>query len=688
MNESLFFQDLAVLMAVVGAVSIVFTKLHWPKVIGYLFAGILMSEHTWGGSFLADAGSINTLGQLGIVFLMFALGLEFSASEMKKVKHVTIPTALFDTTMMIWLGYTVGRNLLGWNNVQSLFLGAAICDSATTLLAKTIDEMKWGNRPFVRYIFGTTIFEDILCVGIIALITGVASGSGMDLLMIGKSLGGLAVFFIAVLVLGLIFVPRLLNNVGRMKDNESLLLTLLGCCFLVSFIAYKLDFSLALGAFLMGVLGASSKERTSINKLASPLRSMFAATFFVTIGLLVDPIVCWKNLHIILGLSLLVIFGKGFNCFLMSILTGQRVKDAVQTGFGLAQIGEFAYMVALIYMSRTSDASSPMYQIVVGVSLLTTCLNPVMLRVSDPVGDWIEKHIPERLSGWLSAYADWFNRFKNAKVPSKLHQRIRTNVIWLGVIAVLNFCFSIAASMLDRIDYSNFSTFFEAHNRFFFCLAANFFCIAMLAPLSAIARSLGRDIAQVLTGTRQESKWKVAVEHLVSWFVTVAVIVLAFVEIVFVNFNIKPDETWARWTIPIVLTLAAIFGWKFFLRGGQRAMLHFNQALEQEKNRTIAQATMVHLNTLSVPHDFYEYLKVTKDSSAIDETLRSLDIRAKTGASVLSVKRNGEHHRNPGSMWQFEEGDVMVVIGNPSQIQNLRNMFNLEQVKDEIVREG
>ena len=187
MNEGSFFKDLAVLMAAVGLVSAVFSRLRWPKVLGYLLAGVLMGEHTWGGSFLVDPKSINALGQLGIVFLMFSLGLEFSADEMKKVKHVTMPTAVFDTVMMIWLGYTVGHRVLGWNNVQSLFLGAAICDSATTLLAKTIEELRWKDRPFVRYIFGTTIFEDILCVGVIALVTGVANGKGMSAGAVGIS---------------------------------------------------------------------------------------------------------------------------------------------------------------------------------------------------------------------------------------------------------------------------------------------------------------------------------------------------------------------------------------------------------------------------------------------------------------------------------------------------------------------
>ena len=229
MNEGSFFQDLAVLMAAVGLVSALFARLKWPKVIGYLLAGVLMGEHTWGGSFLVDPKSINAIGQLGIVFLMFSLGLEFSADDMKKTRHVTMPTALFDTVMMIWLGYTVGQRVLGWNSVQSLFLGAAVCDSATTLLAKTIEEMKWRARPFVRFIIGTTIFEDILCVGVIALVTGVARGKGMSAGAVGLSLGGLLVFFVGVVVFGLLLVPRVLDRVGRMKDDEALLLALLGC---------------------------------------------------------------------------------------------------------------------------------------------------------------------------------------------------------------------------------------------------------------------------------------------------------------------------------------------------------------------------------------------------------------------------------------------------------------------------
>jgi CPA2 family monovalent cation:H+ antiporter-2 len=671
MTEAFFFQDLAVLMVAAGVMAAIFTRLGWPKVIGYIAVGILMSKHTWGGSLLADESTVSTIGQLGIVFLMLTLGLEFSADAMRKIRHVTVPTALFDTTMMIWLGYTVGRRLLGWGSVSSLFLGAAICDSATTLLAKTIDEMKWSRRPFVRYIFGTTIFEDILCIGVIALVTGVANGKGMSLNAVGLSLGGLMVFLIGVVVFGLVLVPRFLNRIGLMRDDETLLLALLGCCFLVSFIASRLDFSLALGAFLVGVLGTGTEVRERILRLVAPLRSMFAAVFFVAIGLLVNPVVCWHHLPAILGLTALVVVGKAFNCFTLSIMAGQRVKDAVQTGLGLAQIGEFAYMVALLYTSSTSDSECPIYQIVVGVSLITTCLNPALLRLSDPAGDWLENHLPARVRGWLSAYSDWLTRFRAAQMPSTLQRHIRSRLTWLAVIAVLNVAVSFAAARLEELDYSRFSSFFEAHKRVFFCLLANLFCVSMLAPIAGLGRSLGHVVGTVLIGTRQPRRWRASVVGLVTWFVLAAVLGLATAQILMININLLPDELLMRWGVVIVLVAVTILGWKRFAQAGRRAGRRFNEALAAEKHRSSANVA----TTLSVPGDFYNRIPVTA-SAVVGRTIRELDIRVKTGALIVSVTRQGEKVRNPGPTWAFAADDEVMAIGEPAQLAALRALLS------------
>ena len=213
MSESAFFQDLAMLMTIAGAVAVIFARLRWPKVLGYILVGIIMSEYTWGGGFISNVESARTIGQLGVVFLMFGMGLSFSSRDMVKIRAVALPAAIIDTLIMIWLGYIIGTKVMGWGAVPSFFLGVAICDSATTLLAKVIDEMNWGSRPFAKYVLGTSICEDIICVGAIAVATGFANGGGMSASSFFASLAGLGVFFLTVLVAGYILVPRLLQSV-------------------------------------------------------------------------------------------------------------------------------------------------------------------------------------------------------------------------------------------------------------------------------------------------------------------------------------------------------------------------------------------------------------------------------------------------------------------------------------------
>lgn len=668
MSESALIQDLAMMMAIAGLVSVVFAKLKWPKVIGYILAGIMMSRHTWGGSFLVDENSVQTIGQLGIVFLMFTLGLEFSMSDMKKLKNVTFPTAILDTVVMTYLGYTVGTKLLGWGAVESLFLGAAICDSSTTLLAKVIDEMKWSSRPFAKYVVGTSVCEDIICIGIIALITGVAGGNA-SFAAVGKSLGGLFVFFLATIVFGLVLVPRLLESVAKRHDDEALLLTLLGCCFFVTWIAFRLNFSMALGAFLVGILGASSDVRRRLHALAEPLRSMFAAVFFVSIGLLVDPAACWENLPVILGLSALVMIGKGVNCFTGGIVSGESVKTSVQMSFSLAQIGEFAYMVALLYLSTTNDSKSPMYQIVVGVSLLTTILNPVMIRISDPVGDWAENHCPSRIAGWLGNYRGFVAKFHGSS-GSESAAAIRKALIELVVIAVLELAVVIIVSMLYRYDWSAFSGFFERHDRIFLCLGANAFMIAMFAPVLRIARTLGGALGDMLVNPGA-SKWQLAVHNVVNYFTVTAVVGSSFVWMMMLNVPIQPSEFWAKCAVYGTLVAAAAVGWRFFSKTGHRALKRFADVAGASKKDEPRQILF------SVPEDTIHRITLPAASPAVGGTPVSLNIRAKTGASVVSVVRDGKITRNIGADWEFRIGDTLVVMGDAHQLAALKDLLGV-----------
>ena len=670
MTESALIQDLAMMMAIAGLVSVLFAKLKWPKVIGYIFAGILMSRHTWGGSFLADENSVQTIGQLGIVFLMFTLGLGFSTSEMKKLKNVTVPTAIFDTVVMTYLGYTVGTKLLGWGAVESLFLGAAICDSSTTLLAKVIDEMKWSSRRFSKYVVGTSVCEDIICIGIIALITGVAAGNA-SFAAVGKSLGGLFVFFLATIFFGLVLVPRLLDSVARRHDDEALLLTLLGCCFFVTWIAFKLNFSLALGAFLVGILGASSDVRRRLHELADPLRSMFAAVFFVSIGLLVNPASCWENLPVILGLSALVMIGKGCNCFLGGLISGESLKTSVQMGFSLAQIGEFAYMVALLYLSTTNDSESQMYQIVVGVSLLTTVLNPVMIHLSDPAGDRVEKHCPARLARWLGNYREFMAKFHGSGA-SRSAAAIRKALIELVVIAVIELAIVITVSMMGRYDWSEFSEFFERNDRIFLCLGANVIMLAMFAPVLRIARTLGGALGDMLVNPGA-SRWQQAVHNVVNHLAAIVIVGGSFVWMVMLNVPIQPSQTWAKCAVYGVLAVAAIAGWRFFSKAGHRAFQRFDEAAKADERRSSEPRQIL----FSVPEDAVHKLTLTDASPAIGATVVTLNIRAKTGASVVSVIRDGKTVRNIGAEWEFRIGDTLVVMGDAHQLAALKDLLGV-----------
>ena len=679
MSQSAFFQDLAVLMAVAGLVAAIFQKLRWPKVIGYLLAGVLMGRYTWGGSFLADESSIQTIGQLGIVFLMLTLGLEFSAGALKKVKGVSGPMAFVDTVVMMWIGYTVGRRMFGWSSVQSLFLGAAICDSATTLLAKTIDEMKWTSRPFVKYVISTSILEDVMCVGVIALVTGVANGKGLSLGAVGLSLGSLAVFFVCTVVLGFVLVPRLLNAVAKNGNDETLLLTLLGLCFFVSWVAYRLDFSLALGAFLMGVLGSSSVARRRLLNIAEPLRSMFAAVFFVTIGCLVNPSVCWANIGVILLLSLVVVCGKGINCFTISVLTGQPLKAAVQTAFGLAQIGEFAYMVALLYMTATGDATSAMYQMVIGVSLITTCLNPLMLRISDPVGDWVERNVPERVKGWLRQYNVWLERLRAASVPGETSSRIRRSLVYLAAFWVLMFAFSVVASMLDGCDWSRFSVFFNVHKKAFFSLAANIAFLALLKPIWTAGRRLGDDVGEVLLAGARFSggeTWRKALLNTARSFTLLAVSAVTVGEIFMLDVNLMPEETSVRIGIAVVLAIAIPVAVRYLWPAMNAAGAQFSAALEAETRMAENPEPLV----ISVPGERYLQVVLPDTSPAAGLTIKALDISAKTGASVVAVTRGDSRHGNPGPEWCFAPGDTVEAIGDPKQLASLKDLLGVVAV--------
>lgn len=405
MHAADFIQDLAVIMLIAGLVTVVFHQLKQPVVLGYIIAGVIIGPHTPPFALIQDEHTIRTLSELGVVFLLFALGLEFSVRKLASVGVTAFIAAVTEIAAMLWIGYGVGQ-WFGWSRMDSIFLGAILSISSTTIIVKALDELKLKNERFAHLIFGILIIEDILAIAMIALLSAIATTGQVDAPAVFGTLGKLSLFMVVALVLGILIVPRLLAYVARFQSSEMLLITVLGLCFGFCLLVVKLDYSIALGAFVIGAVMAESRQLKVIERLTEPLKDMFSAIFFVSIGLLLDLGVLFKYAGPIAMITVAVVVGKVLACGAGAFISGNDGKTSLKVGMGLAQIGEFSFIIASLGLTLkvTSDF---LYPIAVAVSAITTLLTPYLIRASDPLARKAASGLPARITGWFARYPAW-----------------------------------------------------------------------------------------------------------------------------------------------------------------------------------------------------------------------------------------------------------------------------------------
>ncbi len=410
MHATHFIQDLATIMLIAGAITVLFHRLRQPVVLGYILAGVIIGPYTPPYSLVLEEETIKTLADLGVVFLMFSLGLEFSLRKLRDVGVAALVAATAEIVLMIWVGYEIGR-FFGWRQMDCIFLGAMLAISSTTIIVKALDELKLKSERFAQLIFGILIVEDILAIAIIALLSSLATSGDMDAVQVAGTIGRLAIFMVVALVLGLMIVPRLLAYVARFDSNEMLLVTVLGLCFGFCLIVIQLDYSVALGAFMMGAIIAEARELHRIEKLIEPVRDMFSAIFFVAVGMLLDPRALVTYALPIAVITAAVVLGKIVTCTAGAFVTGNGGRTSLRTGMGLAQIGEFSFIIATLGLTLgvTSDF---LYPIAVAVSAITTLLTPYLIRASDPLATWATRHLPARLRQQLILYTAWLQNIQ------------------------------------------------------------------------------------------------------------------------------------------------------------------------------------------------------------------------------------------------------------------------------------
>ena len=431
MHAISFIQDLAVIMLVAGVVTILFHRLKQPVVLGYIVAGFIIGPHTPPFGLIHDEDTIKTLAELGVIFLMFCLGLEFSLRKLFKVGATAFIAAFLEIVLMIWIGYEIGR-WFDWNTMDSLFLGAILAISSTTIIVKALNDLKMKNQRFAQLIFGVLIVEDILGIGIIALLSSIAVSGTVSSGEVFSTVGKLSLFMIVALVIGILLVPRLLAYVAKFDSNEMLLITVLGLCFGFCLLVVKLEYSMVLGAFLIGAIMAESRQLIKIERLIEPVRDMFSAIFFVAIGLMIDPQILLQYAWPIAVISVAVVLGKMLSCGMGAFIAGNDGRTSLRVGMGLSQIGEFSFIIAALGMTLqvTSDF---LYPVAVAVSAITTLLTPYLIRGADPLSLKIAAVMPKRMSRVFGLYGEWLRSIQPHGEGALLASMIRKIVLQVGV---------------------------------------------------------------------------------------------------------------------------------------------------------------------------------------------------------------------------------------------------------------
>lgn len=449
--EGTLFRDLAVILVAAGGIAALFYSLKQPVVIGYLLAGFVVGPFSPGPSFVGDGEVMGFLGEIGIIFLLFALGLEFNLQKLRKVGMTAIVAGTIEIGIMLWLGYAVGR-ALGWSTLESVFLGAVISISSTTVIVKVLAEMGKKDEDWAQTAFGILIIEDVLAVLILTALSGAAATGNFQPDLLGSLLWKLGVFLGASLVLGLLFAPRVVDKLAVLKVEEVMVLVAAGIGFGMALVASELGFSAGLGAFVAGAVMAESPRVAKVAHKIEPIRDLFTAIFFVWVGAQLDPSVLVANWRGVIAVTAAVLGGKIVGVTLATFLTGQSPTQSLRVGMTLAQIGEFGFVIAALGISLgvTSPALLP---IAIAVSAVTALLTPYLIRASPRVVAGLSRVAPVGVRAYASAYGGWIARARSCDTHDPERESARRNgLIAALVAAVVISIVGVATAAVDDVN--------------------------------------------------------------------------------------------------------------------------------------------------------------------------------------------------------------------------------------------
>ena len=645
--------DLALILICAGVMTLIFKRLKQPLVLGYIVAGFLASPHFELTPSVIDTTSIHTWSEIGVIFLLFALGLEFSFKKLMKVGGTAVIAASSIIFSMILIGMVVAWTF-GWKSMDCLYLGGMLAMSSTTIIYKAFDDLGLRQQRFAGLVLSILIIEDILAIVLMVLLSTVAVSQNFEGGEMVYSIGKLVFFLILWFVVGIYLIPIFLKRSKKWVSNETMLILSLAMCFGMVVLAAKVGFSPAFGAFIMGSILAETIEAETIEKLVAPVKDLFGTIFFVSVGMMVDPAMIVEYIGPILAITLAIILGQTIFGTCGVVLSGQPLKVAMQCGFSLTQIGEFAFIIAALGVSL-NVTSSFLYPIVVAVSVITTFLTPYMIRLAVPAYNVVERKMPEKWKRMLEHYTAGSQTVNSENNWKKLLMDIARIVAIYTVlcIAVILVSFQFVLPLIYMV-----------LPEFWAKLAGALFMIVCISPfLRAIVMKKNHSVE--FQALWQDNRFNRA--PLVSTIVLRMIIAVGF--ILFIIKNLFEASIMLLIGIAIVLVVLMMLSRRLkkhsiIMERTFMQNLNFRETHEefQGKKRPKYEGHLLsrdlHLSDFDIP----------ADSLWAGYTLRELNLGNKYGVHVASIIR-GLHRINiPGANVCLFPGDTIQVIGTDEQL--------------------
>ncbi len=646
--------DLAIMLGVAGMVILLFQRIHQPVVLGYLVAGMILGPYTPPHQFISDSPNIKILSELGVIFLMFSLGLEFSFQKLTRVGVSALMTGILNVAFMMGVGAVAGH-WLQWSFNDTLFLGAALSISSTTIIIKAIDELGLKTKRFAEFIFGVLIVEDLLAILLlVGLSTIMAKHTWLSMDML-STLMRLVMVVGAWFIVGYFILPSLFKKIARFLSQETLTIVSVALCLFLVTMADRLNYSTALGAFIMGSILAETVLVNRIEEAIIPIRDIFGAVFFISVGMLIDPHVILTEWRAVLLISALLILGKVIIIGVASFVTGQSFNTSFRAAFGMAQIGEFSFIIAALGLTL-GVINDRLYPIIVAVSGVTTFTTPYFIMFSAKFGDYLEKKMPGKLKYGLDAYTNWIYRITSSSSENpwvkSIFIRVAINALIVGIIFTLTdqYLLKELMSVIDR----------KTHAK----ILAEIISIICATPfLWGMVFSYRRVVVPTYAKTQLKSV------QLMVGLITLAE--LSILSLVYYH----------TWATTIVFGLIIVLFFVATFRQLEKSYHWFESQLVGNIKRKPTKQT--HFQKLAPWDTHFIELTVGNRSSLVKESLKEMRLRQAYGINIVAIYRGSQEIFAPHKDEMLYAGDRLIVLGNDEQIDLFAKRITVSSIEED-----